>query len=247
MSNATSEGSCIIVVRKASPVIYHECYHRVDADARRDRLMPHTTVDCAEGEEARRMEAGSLAVPRVDTPECVRDMRRAVTLPGFALLGDGATFSVTLLDLTYDGCKIETPVALLPKLKLKLSVLRLGALDAHVRWYKDGQAGLQFAAAAKGEKTHKPRAPQRLEIAAEVSLRRLGRVHYQGRLFDLSPQGCRVEFIERPRVGERIWVKFDGLDLLEAEVRWIDGFIGGVEFVRPIYDAVFDLLVLRLK
>lgn len=178
-------------------------------------------------------------------PPCPRDDRRAVTLPGFVLLEDGATFSITLLDLTYDGCKIATPVALLPGLKLKLSALSFGALDAHVRWYANGHAGLCFASPTSTP--HKERQATRLEIPAEVSLRRPGRFHYHTRLLDLSAKGCRVEFVERPRVGERIWVKFEGFDSIEATVRWRDGFFGGVEFVRPIYPSVFDLLITRLR
>jgi hypothetical protein len=58
--------------------------------------------------------------------------------------------------------------------------------------------------------------------------------------------GCRIEFIERARPGEMLWVKFEGLDSLEAAVRWADGFYGGVEFARPIYPAVFELLLARL-
>ncbi len=174
-----------------------------------------------------------------------RDDRRAVTLPGFVLLEDGATFSITLLDLTYDGCKIATSVALLPGLKLKLSALSLGALDAQVRWYANGHAGLRFAPPTSQQQ--KKRQATRLDVPAAVSLRRPGRFHYRTRLFDLSETGCRVEFVERPRVGERIWVKFERFDSIEATVRWRDGFFGGVEFVRPIYPAVFDLLVARLK
>lgn len=177
-------------------------------------------------------------------PRSPRDDRRAVTLPGFVLLEDGTTFSITLLDLTYDGCKIATSVALLPGLKLKLSALSLGALDAHVRWYANGHAGLRFAFPTR---SHKERQATRLEIPAEVSLRRPGRFNYRARLFDLSATGCRVEFVERPRVAERIWVKFEGFDSIEATVRWRDGFFGGVEFVRPIYPSVFDLLMSRLR
>lgn len=173
-----------------------------------------------------------------------RDDRRPVDLQGFVLLEDGSTFSVTLLDLTYDGCKISTSVALLPGLKLKLSALGLGALDAHVRWYANGHAGLRFA--FESSKSRQQRAATRLEIPGEVSLRRPGRFNYRTRMFDLSAAGCRVEFVERPRVGERIWVKFEGLDSIEAIVRWRDGFFGGVEFVRPIYPSVFDLLMTRL-
>ena len=129
---------------------------------------------------------------------------------------------------------------------VKLSVTGLGVLDAKVRWYAKGQAGLHFAPAE--EPQHRtPRVAERLELAAEVSLRRPGRCHYQVRLLDLSAKGCRLEFVERPRVGERLWVKFSGLNSIEAEVCWRDGFVGGVRFVRPIHPAVFDLLTTTLR
>jgi hypothetical protein len=44
-----------------------------------------------------------------------------------------------------------------------------------------------------------------------------------------------------------VWAKLDGFDSIEATVRWVDGFYGGLEFVRPIYPSVFDLLLARLK
>jgi hypothetical protein len=62
------------------------------------------------------------------------------------------------------------------------------------------------------------------------------------RVYDASPSGCRIEFVERPAVGERVWVKFDSLVAVEGYVRWIEGHVGGVEFERPLYDAVFQKL-----
>ena len=41
-------------------------------------------------------------------------------------------------------------------------------------------------------------------------------------------------------------MKFDGLQPLEAEVCWIEGFNAGVNFVQPIHPAVFDRLVAGL-
>src|SRR5687768_5071807 len=73
-----------------------------------------------------------------------REPRRGVKLSGFAALEDGSTFPVTVLDLSYNGCRIETPIALLPQLTMKISVSRLGVLDAVVRWYANGHAGLRF-------------------------------------------------------------------------------------------------------
>jgi hypothetical protein len=87
--------------------------------------------------------------------------------------------------------------------------------------------------------------PQRIERAsldAEVSIRRSGAHGFRVRAFDLSPSGCKIELIERPAIGERVWVKFDSIEAIEAHVRWIDGPIGGLQFARPLYDAVFRKL-----
>ena len=42
-------------------------------------------------------------------------------------------------------------------------------------------------------------------------------------------------------------VKFEGMDAVEGLVCWVDGFVAGVEFVRPIHQAVFDALVPRVR
>jgi len=87
----------------------------------------------------------------------------------------------------------------------------------------------------------------RVAINAEVSLRRSVQLGYRVRAYDASPYGCKLEFVERPELGERVWVKFEGMDALEGLVCWVDGFVAGVEFVRPIHPAVFDALVPRLR
>lgn len=83
----------------------------------------------------------------------------------------------------------------------------------------------------------------RTALDAEVALRRTGRHHYKVRVYDASPHGCRIEFIERPSLQERVWVRFQGLEAIEAQVCWVDGFVAGVEFVKPIHPAVFDGLI----
>jgi hypothetical protein len=79
-----------------------------------------------------------------------------------------------------------------------------------------------------------------------VQLRRSGHHHYLANVYDASPEGCRLEFVERPRLDETVWIKFDGLDAIQSTVCWMEGFEVGVEFVRPIYPAVFDALIARL-
>lgn len=176
-----------------------------------------------------------------------RDPRHPTSLPAFALLADGSTIELTILDLSYDGCRVEVPVAFLPKTQLKLSVPRLGKLDAEVRWCDGSVAGLCFTSEAlQPAQPQKPRGHERVAIDAQVSLRRSGRQQYQCRVFDMTPTGCKVEFIERPKVGDTMWVKFEGLDGLEADVRWVDGYYGGVEYKRPIYSGVFDLLLAKI-
>ncbi len=91
-----------------------------------------------------------------------------------------------------------------------------------------------------------PRKSARVGLTAEVTLRRPGKSNYRVRAFDASSEGCKLEFIERPDLGESLWVKFEGIELLQARVSWIDGFTAGVEFHKPLHPAVFDLLISRL-
>lgn len=93
----------------------------------------------------------------------------------------------------------------------------------------------------------KPRGARRLDFAAEVGIRRTGLRSYRVRVFDASPEGCKIEFVERPAIGERIWVKFDNLEALEGTVRWMDNHIGGVKFERPLHEAVFERLAAASK
>jgi len=88
----------------------------------------------------------------------------------------------------------------------------------------------------------KPRGAHRLDFAAEVGIRRTGAHSYRVRVFDASPRGCKIEFVERPSIGEHIWVKFDSLEGLEATVRWVAGHTGGVQFERQLHEAVFERL-----
>ena len=77
-------------------------------------------------------------------------------------------------------------------------------------------------------------------------MRRAGFNHYRVAVHDLSPHGCKVEFVDRPRLDEKVWLKFEGLEALEGMVCWVRGTEAGVEFERPIHPAVFNLLLTRL-
>ena len=177
-----------------------------------------------------------------------RRERRPVAMIGYALRSDGSSVEVMVLDLSYDGCGVDSPQPLTAGEPLKLSVLRRGAISCQVRWYADGRAGLVFDPEPKpGERQRRERRSARIAIAAEVSLRRLGNISYRVRLFDASPDGCKVELVERPRTGEHVLVKLPQLEALDAEVVWVEEFTAGLRFERPLHPAVFDLMVERLK
>lgn len=87
---------------------------------------------------------------------------------------------------------------------------------------------------------------ERTRVLCEVTLRRDGGSNYRVRLFDISQTGCKVEIIERFRVGEGVWVKFEGLETIHATASWIEPPVAGLRFERPMHVAVFDLLMRRL-
>ena len=46
---------------------------------------------------------------------------------------------------------------------------------------------------------------------------------------------------------DRAWIKFEGLEPLEAEVCWVKGFLTGVRFAKPIHPAVFERILGNLR
>lgn len=190
--------------------------------------------------------AGGSDFSNLDSVPADRSERRLVSMRGYVILADGSHHPVQVLDLSYEGCGIETPAPLEPAQQIKLSVLQRGAIDAVVRWSRNGKAGLAFTQSVAEAKKHWPRRSERIELVADVSLRRVGRSTFCVAVTDASADGCKVQLVERPSEGERVVVKFDGLEPLEADVCWVEGFAAGLRYGRPMHPAVFELLVARL-
>lgn len=176
-----------------------------------------------------------------------RGERRPVSLSGHALLDDGTICDIVLVDLSYEGCGIKCSAKLKQGASIKLAVVQRGAINARVQWYKAGKAGLVFQPEPQPDNRHLPRRRERIAVSAEVTLRRHGRHNYRVRVFDASAHGCKVEFVERPTQQECLWVRFEGLEPIEARVCWLDGQCAGLQFSRPIHPAVFDLVAERLR
>jgi len=173
-----------------------------------------------------------------------REERRAVELRGYLVRADNGIADFRVLDVSYNGCGIETLTALEPGEKVKLSVLGRGAVAATVKWFKDRRAGLQFSYKPAPRSTKQSRA-RRTAVSIEAFLRRTSRMGYRVKAFDVSSTGCRCEFVERPNIEECVWIKFDGLEALEARVSWVQDSNAGFEFVTPIHPAVFDMMLQR--
>ena len=172
--------------------------------------------------------------------------RRPVRLSATARRGDGSVVELVVVDFSHDGCGVLCRTELRAGETLDLGVLDRGSAEAVVRWSTNGKAGLAFTSQHHPDRARVNRNYERVPVEAEVALRRAGKLHFRVRLFDLCPNGCKAEFVDRPDVGEQVWIKFDGMEALEAHVRWIAGSMAGLKFARPIYAAVFDMLLVRL-
>ena len=174
-----------------------------------------------------------------------RATRRPVEFPAHLVFGGGLVLDVRVLDLSYDGCRIDVPRAMFEGDAVQLSVQGRGVIDATVRWCKDGRAGLKFADEAEA-KQQVARSEQRRTAGMQAQLRRIGRLKYWVELRDLSPDGCMIDLVERPALDEVMQVKLTGLETLQARVRWVDNYIAGLKFEQPIHPAVFELLLQRM-
>lgn len=167
--------------------------------------------------------------------------------PAYAILANGAYADIHMLDLSIEGCSFECPVELHVGDRLKLSVHDRGIIDAEVQHYSDGKAGVIFTSAAAARKAPWPRKGARERVLTDVSLRRPGRNAYQVTAFDVSPEGCKVEFVDRPAIDEHVWIRFPGLEPVEGRICWVQPPHAGISFVNDIHAAVFDLLLPKLK
>jgi hypothetical protein len=174
-----------------------------------------------------------------------RAQRRPVDFRAHLVLAGGNVLDVFVHDLSYDGCQIEVQKALFEGDAVQLSVQGRGVIQATVRWCKDRRAGLRFADETPSRDQIKRQANRRA-AGTEAQLRRIGRLGYSVELRDLSRDGCMIDLVERPVIGEVMHVKLPGLETMEARVCWVDNYIAGLKFERPMHPAVFELLLQRI-
>jgi len=91
------------------------------------------------------------------------------------------------------------------------------------------------------------RRAERVPLRADIDFRRAGDHRYRVNILDFSCEGCRLELPERVLPNEIIWISLPGLETLQARVAWVKGWNAGVEFLRPLYPAVFEMMRHRMR
>ena len=179
-------------------------------------------------------------------PPLARRERRPLNQAAYATRADGSLVNLTVVDLSNEGCGIMCATALSVGERLEIAVADRGKIGATVRWVDGARSGLSFDTVAEPAVEQTNRLHERVSVDGEVTMRRAGKTSFRVHIYDLSPDGCKAEFVERPELNEQLWIKFDGMEALEAKVRWIVGARAGLRFSRPLYGAVFDLLVAKM-
>lgn len=174
-----------------------------------------------------------------------REARRAVEFPAHLVISGGLVLDVRVLDLSYDGCQVEVPKVVFENDEVQLSVQGRGVIQATVRWCNSGRAGLKFAAEGD-DHDEVDRKNSRRSSGIEAQLRRIGNLSYRVAVRDISPEGCQIDLVERPAIGEVMQLKLPGLETMSARVRWVDNYVAGLHFERPMHPAVFELMMQRM-
>lgn len=91
------------------------------------------------------------------------------------------------------------------------------------------------------------RKSDRHELKADIDIRRSGDHRYRAPILDFSPEGCRVEVPVHVEPGDAIFLSLPGLETIEGKVRWVKNWEAGVQFNRPLYPAVFDMMKERMR
>lgn len=199
---------------------------------------------------AERSAANSPALEPGGLPETGsrrRRARRAVRIDGIVHRADKTQIDVRVIDFTFNGCGIELMEPLEAGEAVSVALLSLGPIPAHVVWRRLNRAGLEFDPVPSDGNAKVDRRDERSEVTAEITAKALGSIHYRVRIFDISTSGCRVETVELPAIGEHMLIKFSGIEVLDAEVCWVQGHYAGLKFRKPIHPAVLEMLLRRLN
>lgn len=94
---------------------------------------------------------------------------------------------------------------------------------------------------------HDGRRAQRLDVRMKAALRQTGSTKFDVDVLDMSVSGFRFDTAYNLHEGARVWLTVPGLEGLESQVMWRQGFHYGCAFTQPLHTAVFDHIVKQFR
>lgn len=85
--------------------------------------------------------------------------------------------------------------------------------------------------------TEKRRAA-RSKVAVTASIRERGRSAISSQISELSLLGCKVDGSLLAASDAPVWIRFPGLESIEARVVWESNFVAGLAFEHPLHPSV---------
>jgi hypothetical protein len=91
------------------------------------------------------------------------------------------------------------------------------------------------------------RSASRLVVGiTKVSVRKISEQPAEASLGDLSIYGCRIKSSLDHNPGERVWLRFTGMNPVHATIVWSENGYAGCRFDVPINNSLFRSLTLGL-
>ena len=87
----------------------------------------------------------------------------------------------------------------------------------------------------------------RVGVESAMMVRRIGVSTFHVALKDISAGGCRVVMLEPGEIGDPVIARLPQLEPLGSRLCWTEGTTTGVQFLRTMHPAVFDMLLTRLS
>jgi PilZ domain len=87
------------------------------------------------------------------------------------------------------------------------------------------------------------RRDERLALRLTATMRDGTKSRVKARVIDMSMRGCRIECSSTVEVDSWVWLSIAGLETQFSRVVWHCGEFVGLEFEKPLAEAVFDRLL----
>jgi hypothetical protein len=96
-----------------------------------------------------------------------------------------------------------------------------------------------------GEK--KDRISRRVPVEFGAGLRQRGGAGVSVQIMDLSTHGFRIETHLDLYVGMDVWLRLPGLESSHAKVCWVQDYLAGCAFERPLHPAVLEMVIAKAR